>query len=887
MALIVCRPKSLPLDKLAVAARRAIEVNPDNAAERRRVARTPPGRRGGPRRIAVVVARKWPATGVRLSVSFMDNPPRELASRILRHMNAWAESANVVFAETQGTGEVRIARLDSPEDMAGYWSYVGTEILEADDDEPTLNLEGFTMRTSDAEFRRVVRHEAGHTLGFDHEHMRSDIVKRIDRAKAIAHFDRTDGWTPEEVEEQVLTPLSKKSIMGTAESDPLSIMCYQLPGSIMKDRKAVRGGNDINRRDFAFAASLYPKESSGSKAKAPVVNIASPPSPDEDVDTFHLVVMDEFRPEATGQGVNAGRGPKFARVLASYGGARVTSTLRLRADKGEETTRFGGIISMHERIKAYTNRERGSLPNDAEMIRFGGQLFETLLQGDVRRLYDEARTRQRRRRLDLVLTSMIPWISEKPWEFAYDTGRQSFLATEEIHFVRNVLTNVPADRIVQPEGPLRILVAAAQPVGFGRLSIDQEVEVIRRGFKALIDEKLVSVDVLARATPAQIHGYVSSGNYQVVHFIGHGVYDEKRREGCLVFENDRGGEYRLGERGLREIFCRRGLSMVFLNACESGRGGRADFNKGVAQSLVAHGLPALVANQYSVLDSSATSFAQHFYWSLAQGLSVGQSAREARIAVNYSLHGEPIDWAVPVLYARDPGMTLCTPSATRTPVPATALRTASRRAIAGRASKVAVWDIDDAFPSLEKTLETMNDAQSVFGFELVDMSVPLDVWDLDRTENTNFLWAERVARRLQSKAAELGADVLVCVTRHWLRDDTWLYLYGWWPDGGKPPVVIFSIAGFDQLEPEGPDTDRAIANAMVTGLAGFFGEVGTHAVGAKDCPLAFNRRRDFKHLVGPQTFDAACRRKLTRRVGAKLGALDALLKLFTSADAQA
>ena len=146
----------------------------------------------------------------------MDNPPRELRSRILLHMNAWGESASVDFAETQGTGQVRIARLDSPADMAGYWSYIGTEILEADDDEPTLNLDGFTARTSDAEFRRVVRHEAGHTLGFEHEHMRSAIVKRIDRAKAIAYFDRTEGWTPEEVDEQVLTPLSKRSIMGTA-----------------------------------------------------------------------------------------------------------------------------------------------------------------------------------------------------------------------------------------------------------------------------------------------------------------------------------------------------------------------------------------------------------------------------------------------------------------------------------------------------------------------------------------------------------------------------------------------------------------------------------------------------------------------------------------------
>ena len=261
MSLILCRPKSLPPDKLDAAARRAVEVNPENERERRSVARTPVGTRGGALRIAVVVGRKWPSTGVDLSVSFMDSPPQTLRSRILRHMNAWGDSASVVFRETQGTGQVRIARLDSPPDLAGFWSYIGTEILEIDENEPTFNLEGFTMRTTEAEFRRVVRHEAGHTLGFDHEHMRSDIVKRIDRAKAIAFYDKDQGWTPKEVEEQVLTPLAKRSIMGTAEADPVSIMCYHLPAAIMKDGKAVKGGTDINPRDRAFAASLYPKVS--------------------------------------------------------------------------------------------------------------------------------------------------------------------------------------------------------------------------------------------------------------------------------------------------------------------------------------------------------------------------------------------------------------------------------------------------------------------------------------------------------------------------------------------------------------------------------------------------------------------------------------------------
>jgi hypothetical protein len=69
VAIILCRPKSLPFEALNVAQRRAVLINPANAAEQRTVGRTPVGRRGGPRRIAVLVARKWPKTGVKLTVS--------------------------------------------------------------------------------------------------------------------------------------------------------------------------------------------------------------------------------------------------------------------------------------------------------------------------------------------------------------------------------------------------------------------------------------------------------------------------------------------------------------------------------------------------------------------------------------------------------------------------------------------------------------------------------------------------------------------------------------------------------------------------------------------------------------------------------------------------
>ena len=80
------------------------------------------------------------------------------------------------------------------------------------------------------------------------------------RAKAIRFYDRTQGWTEEEVEEQVLTPLEQSSIQGTRASDPHSVMCYQIPGSITKDGRPIPGGTDINPKDFKFAASIYPRK---------------------------------------------------------------------------------------------------------------------------------------------------------------------------------------------------------------------------------------------------------------------------------------------------------------------------------------------------------------------------------------------------------------------------------------------------------------------------------------------------------------------------------------------------------------------------------------------------------------------------------------------------
>ena len=246
---IGCRIKPLPGRLQEKGAHVAVRINPTNAPLREMV----PEGVIAPQHLTLLISKYWGPTPRQFSVSFMESTPADLRSRILSHMNAWSLWANKTFVETSGVGEVRISRSGG-----GYWSYLGTDVALIPHHLQTMNLEGFTMSHPESEFLRVVRHETGHTLGFPHEHMRKELVARIDPPKAYAYFLATQGWDQAMVDAQVLTSLDDSAIFGTAPDED-SIMCYQLPGEITYDGEPIRGGTDINATDYAFAAIVYPK----------------------------------------------------------------------------------------------------------------------------------------------------------------------------------------------------------------------------------------------------------------------------------------------------------------------------------------------------------------------------------------------------------------------------------------------------------------------------------------------------------------------------------------------------------------------------------------------------------------------------------------------------
>lgn len=244
---IPCTIKQLPQADMSAAAAHAISINPANR----------PHHNTPIERIAVQTTKFWGPKGVHLTVGFLSQASVQLQDKILSYMNLWGKYCNAQFKITSGgasQADVRIALTAGD----GYWSYLGTDVSRIPKGQPTMNLDSFSLNTPESEYNRVITHETGHTLGCVHEHLRRAIIARLDVGKTEALFMRTQGWTRQEVDQQVLTPVEEDALFHTPEAEVDSVMCYALPASITINNVAIPGGMGITAGDGLFMGTLYP-----------------------------------------------------------------------------------------------------------------------------------------------------------------------------------------------------------------------------------------------------------------------------------------------------------------------------------------------------------------------------------------------------------------------------------------------------------------------------------------------------------------------------------------------------------------------------------------------------------------------------------------------------
>ncbi|MGD6741649.1 CHAT domain-containing protein [Streptomyces sp. BH106] len=286
---------------------------------------------------------------------------------------------------------------------------------------------------------------------------------------------------------------------------------------------------------------------------------------------------------------------------------------------------------------------------------FGELLTDSVFTGDVRLLFEQCRKQARAQGvpLRLLLAPTGPNLSRIPWEFAVDpAARDAYLALR-VPMVRSPqLMESVEPYPLSP--PLRVLGVMARPSDRPTLDSDREREEITRALQGMSTG--VSVEWLAGDRWSDVAAAVRDRRPHVLHFVGHGGFDEERDSGYIELTAEDGASLHVSGTDLgtlvREI---PQLRLIVLNACESATCGAEGVFTSTAARIIHEGVPAVVAMQFEITDPAALTFASSFYTGIAQGLPVDRSMTLARESVKMTLSGT-LEWATPVLFlaSKDP-----------------------------------------------------------------------------------------------------------------------------------------------------------------------------------------------------------------------------------------
>ncbi len=259
-----------------------------------------------------------------------------------------------------------------------------------------------------------------------------------------------------------------------------------------------------------------------------------------------------------------------------------------------------------------------------ELAALGEDLSDELFPPELQRTLQEVREAE-----TVLLVSDEPWI---PWELVKPYEAQGeddgFLASRQLtRWLAGGRT--PAARIDVER--LAVVEAGSPPDLQALTKAADELRFLRElGARHGVED-----ESLAEADHPRVLALLRERDLGLIHFVGHGEHDEE--------DPTTSGFHLHDGRTLRPRDLRRGLrqrlgenrSLIFLNACQTGRQGWSLTRPGGwARRFVADaGCGAFVAPQWTVGDEVAHAFAVAFYEALERGVTFGEATLAARGAL--------------------------------------------------------------------------------------------------------------------------------------------------------------------------------------------------------------------------------------------------------------
>ncbi len=293
-------------------------------------------------------------------------------------------------------------------------------------------------------------------------------------------------------------------------------------------------------------------------------------------------------------------------------------------------------------------------------------LFDGPIQGSFRQSQGIAIGQGRALRLRLEIRD--PELIELPWEIMQpEPGKQAVSLSQQILFSRTTSAVDPLPPL-RTDQALRILlvlgqnegsVGAPTPSNGGQaaLSLEHEAtaltQVLNRAASAHFPNGFASplapsVTTLIQPTAAELVDRLETDQYNLFFYAGHGA---PAPDGGLLFLRS---DATLNGTELAQVLTRCQVRLAVFNACWGAQSDavnqRAIPRSSLAEVLVHHGVPAVLAMRDAIADREALSFIETFTQALAERASIDRAMAIARQHLLTLYKFNQPAWTLPVLY---------------------------------------------------------------------------------------------------------------------------------------------------------------------------------------------------------------------------------------------